>query len=81
MVVNRTDTVKGTTTPGASVSVPVTAQKEGMLSLAVRTKNDVGYSPFTRTSHYVGSDQPVAPTNVILAISPMMYAVSQEQIP
>ncbi|MFW5545008.1 MAG: hypothetical protein ACOCN0_06955, partial [Prevotella sp.] len=64
VVVNRTDTVKGTTTPGASVSVPVTAQKEGMLSLAVRTKNDVGYSPFVRTSHYVGYDKPVAPTNV-----------------
>ena len=64
VVVNRTDTVKGTTTPGATVSVPVTAQAEGKVLFAARVANSVGFGPFVRMSKYVGYDKPMAPTDV-----------------
>ncbi|MCI7597390.1 MAG: choice-of-anchor J domain-containing protein [Prevotella sp.] len=68
VVVNRTDTIKGTTTPGANVTVPVTVKDDGVAIFAARVGNLVGMGPFARVTKYVGYDQPAAPGDVTLEV-------------
>ncbi len=50
----------GNTTAGAQVSQQVTLNASGTHSFAVVTSNAVGSSPLTKTSQYVGYDEPFA---------------------
>lgn len=63
VILNGTDTVKGTTTPGAVTTVPVTAQ-EGVNHFVVRVGNSVGFGPSSRLTGYVGYDTPLPPDMV-----------------
>lgn len=63
VILNGSDTLKGTTTPGAVTTVPVTA-KEGVNHFALRVGNSVGFGPTSRLTGYVGYDTPLPPDMV-----------------
>lgn len=64
-----TTEVTGNTTPGASVSVDISAE-EGMRTFAVSLSNNVGESPRTKFSTWVGYDVPTPATDIKLEINP-----------
>lgn len=56
----------GSTTAGAKVSKPVTVNASGTHTFAVVTANEVGSSPLTKTSQYIGYDEPFSVDNLTI---------------
>lgn len=56
--------VSGTTTPGATVSTPVTFNEKGLHKLSLVVSNDSGVSPKYRFNIVVGYDSPQPVTNL-----------------
>ena len=63
VIVNGTDTLKGTTTAGQPTTVDVTVA-EGLNQFVAYTFNSVGNSPSAKTTAFVGIDMPAAPSAV-----------------
>ena len=68
--INAGETVlaSGTTTPGAEVSVEVTAP-EGMQTISVVVSNAEGNSPVAKSTLWIGFDIPAAPSRVIFTLN------------
>ena len=63
IIVNSTDTLKGTVEAGQVATVDVTVA-EGLNQFVAYTFNSVGNSPAAKTSAFAGTDTPAAPTDV-----------------
>lgn len=67
VTLNGVEAATGTTTYGATVTVPVTAPASGQYTVGVLFTNSVGQSPVATTHVYIGHDTPTDVKNVVLS--------------
>ena len=61
--------LKGTTQPGAQVTLPLTLQQGGMVTFTVRLSNSAGEGQSATLQQWIGPDAPLPPTGVTLTMS------------
>ena len=69
-IVANNDTIStGTSTPGKTINEMVSLDNGGQKQIKVLAKNGVGFGPASKTSLWVGYDQPSAPASATLQIN------------
>lgn len=66
--INGTQLATGETEPGTTVTANITNAPEGNGLIEVVVSNTSGNSPKAQASLWIGPDEPVAPTNVVLSV-------------